>query len=144
MSKLYFRNEHTGKRYRVVKLDKVSGSITLRGDHAEFTEKYDKEKFKSMGYVLEKEADEDDEDDSTPAGEKPRRVRTKEQNRFLKHSYNIAVTIKDVTLTLEEWIHRSPIERSRVMRRFMINGWTIEQALFTPKGQKPKGQHHRV
>lgn len=136
MSKLYFRNEHTGKRYRVVKLDKASGSITLRGDHAEFTEKYDKEKFKSMGYVLEKEADEDDEDDSTPAGEKPRRVITKKKAS--------AITINGVTKSLVEWLKESPVERQVVTTRLLRDGWTFEQALFTPKGQKPKGQHHRV
>lgn len=56
MSDLYFRNEKTGKRYKVVSMDKAAGTITLRGDHAEFVEKYDKEKFKKLGYILEKEA----------------------------------------------------------------------------------------
>lgn len=57
--KIYFRNEKTGKRYRVVRMNKAEGTVVLRGDHAEFTETYDKEKFKRMGYVLETEEVED-------------------------------------------------------------------------------------
>lgn len=52
---LYFRNQHTGKRYRIISLDKENGTIILRGEHAEFTEKYDKARFKAMGYVLERD-----------------------------------------------------------------------------------------
>lgn len=55
MSNLYFRNEKTGKRYKVVRMDKDAGTIVLRGEHAEFTEQYDKDRFKKLGYVLEKE-----------------------------------------------------------------------------------------
>lgn len=53
--KLYFRNVKTGKRYGVVRIDKERNLITLKGEMAEFTEAYDKDRFKRMGYVLEKE-----------------------------------------------------------------------------------------
>lgn len=53
--KLYFRNAKTGKRYQVVQIDKVKNTITLKGEMATFTEPYDKDRFKRMGYVLEKE-----------------------------------------------------------------------------------------
>lgn len=53
MSTLYFRNVKTNKRYEVVKMDKEKGIIVLRGEYAEFTEPYDKERFKANGYVLE-------------------------------------------------------------------------------------------
>lgn len=55
MTKLYFRNEKTGKRYQIVKIDKAENTVVLRGDLAEFTERYDKGVFKALGYVLEKE-----------------------------------------------------------------------------------------
>lgn len=54
MSDLYFVNNSTGNKYRVVKFDKDAGTVTLRGKFGEFTEKFDKEKFQRMGYVLEK------------------------------------------------------------------------------------------
>lgn len=53
--KLYFRNTVTGKRYQIISLDKKAGTIVLKGDHAEFTETYDKTRFAEMGYVLEKD-----------------------------------------------------------------------------------------
>lgn len=55
MPKLYFRNEKTGKRYEVVKLDKAAGVVVLKGTIATFTEAYDKDRFKRMGYVLERD-----------------------------------------------------------------------------------------
>lgn len=50
MSKLYFENIKTKKRYEVVKLDRERGEITLRGEYAEFTEPYSVERFKKLGY----------------------------------------------------------------------------------------------
>lgn len=35
-------------------MDKATNTVTLRGEHAEFTQPYDKELFKRLGYVLEK------------------------------------------------------------------------------------------
>lgn len=55
MRKLYFRNTKTGKRYLVVKIDKAANTITLKGAVSAFTEPYDKDRFKRMGYVLETE-----------------------------------------------------------------------------------------
>jgi len=58
--KTYFKNTHTGKRYEIVEFDKAEGKVTLRGETAEFTEDYSKEKFKRLGYVLEKTEDDED------------------------------------------------------------------------------------
>jgi glutamine amidotransferase-like uncharacterized protein len=55
MTTVYFQNKATGKKYRVVSMDKDKGTITLKGEHAEFTEKYDKAHFKELGYELVKE-----------------------------------------------------------------------------------------
>lgn len=57
MTNLFFKNQRTGKKYKVVKLDKEKGQIILQGAHGEFAEPYDKERFKQMGYSLEKEDD---------------------------------------------------------------------------------------
>jgi hypothetical protein len=56
MAKVYFRNTRTGKRFEVVRIDKAAGQIVLKGEYAEFTEPYDKARFKEMGYELEREA----------------------------------------------------------------------------------------
>lgn len=57
MTNLFFKNQRTGKKYKVIKLDKEKGQIILQGAHGEFAEPYDKERFKQMGYTLEKEED---------------------------------------------------------------------------------------
>jgi hypothetical protein len=54
MTTLYFRNVKTGKRYQVIKMDKEKNEIVLKGEFAEFTEPYDKQRFIDNGYVLEK------------------------------------------------------------------------------------------
>ena len=53
MAELYFRNVHTNKRFKVVRMDKDKNEIVLKGEYSEFVEPYDKERFKSNGYVLE-------------------------------------------------------------------------------------------
>lgn len=53
MADVFFKNTKTGKRYKVVGLDPEKGEITLQGEYATFTEKYDKAVFKRMGYVVE-------------------------------------------------------------------------------------------
>lgn len=58
MASYYFKNEATGNKYKVVKLDKEAGTVTLRGKFGEFVEKFDKERFKKMGYLMEKEEEE--------------------------------------------------------------------------------------
>jgi hypothetical protein len=58
---LYFENKATKKLYKVLKLDKEKGEITLQG-RTVFTEKYGedgKERFKKMGYELVKLDDEE-------------------------------------------------------------------------------------
>jgi hypothetical protein len=52
MSTLYFENTKNGKRYKVIKVDKEKGEITLQGQFNEFIEKYDKERFTRLGYKL--------------------------------------------------------------------------------------------
>lgn len=58
MPSLYFENEKTGKRYDVVRIikddDGKPNEVVLRGDLAEFTEPFDKERFTKMGYTLKK------------------------------------------------------------------------------------------
>jgi hypothetical protein len=49
-------NEKTGKKYKVLAFDKEAGTVRLRGEHGEFTEKYSKERFQQMGYTLKQEA----------------------------------------------------------------------------------------
>lgn len=55
MSKIYFENEKTGRRYDVVRFNKDEGTVTLKGDMAEFTEKFDKDAFREWGYELKQE-----------------------------------------------------------------------------------------
>lgn len=54
MPKMYFRNVRTQTRYEVISLDRETGVIRLRGAYSIFKEHYTKERFKAMGYVLEK------------------------------------------------------------------------------------------
>jgi hypothetical protein len=51
---VYFRHTKTDRRFRVVSIDKAKNVVTLKGEHAEFTQPYDKEQFKRLGYVLER------------------------------------------------------------------------------------------
>ena len=55
--KLYFRNTVTGTRFEVVRMDKEKNEIVLKGEYAQFTEPYDKERFKKNNYVLEQGVD---------------------------------------------------------------------------------------
>ena len=54
---LYFRNTKTGARFKVIRIDKARNEIVLKGEYSEFTEPYDKEKFKRNNYVLEQGED---------------------------------------------------------------------------------------
>ena len=61
---LYFKNVHTGARYRVLRQFTDGEGIKrveLQGQTATFTEPFDKERFKRMGYTLEVEESNDDE-----------------------------------------------------------------------------------
>ena len=51
---VYFRHTKTDKRFEVVKVDRETNVVTLKGEHAEFTQPYDKALFQKLGYVLEK------------------------------------------------------------------------------------------
>jgi hypothetical protein len=53
-TKVYFRNTKTGRRFEVVGVSPDKTEITLKGEYGKFTEPYDKERFKKIGYVLEK------------------------------------------------------------------------------------------
>ena len=73
----FLRHSETGREFQVVKVDKAAGQITLKGPNTEFTEPYDKDRFKANGYTLvtredpkpkpepepEEDEDEQDEDD---------------------------------------------------------------------------------
>jgi hypothetical protein len=57
MTKLFFKNVHTGRRYELIKINK--NIVTLKGELAEFTLPMTKEEFmdfcKRNGYVPEME-----------------------------------------------------------------------------------------
>lgn len=61
MPTLFLRHKVTKKRYRIVTMDKAKNEITLQGELATFTQPYDKEELQRLGYVLEKDEDEDDD-----------------------------------------------------------------------------------
>lgn len=58
MTKLVLRNIHTDKRYEVVRYNKETGILTLKGPHtgATFEQPADKDTLTNLGYVLEQEA----------------------------------------------------------------------------------------
>jgi hypothetical protein len=57
MARMYFRNKNTQQRFEVISLDRETSIITLKGQYSTFTEEYSKEKFREMGYILEKDKD---------------------------------------------------------------------------------------
>ena len=52
MAKIFFENTKTGKRYELVGMAADRSTVTLKGEYSEFTEPYDKERFKKLGYRL--------------------------------------------------------------------------------------------
>lgn len=54
---------------------------------------------------------------------------------------NIWITLNGETKTLMEWCEYYNVPYGRVEARFSKMGWTIEDALFTPRYQKPKGDY---
>lgn len=52
MGRFYFINEKSGRKYEIIEFNQEAGTVRLKGEHAEFTEKYDKDRFKSWGYTL--------------------------------------------------------------------------------------------
>jgi hypothetical protein len=54
---MFFRNIHTGKRYRVVRLDRAQNTVILRGETQEFSVPYDLDLIERCGYSLEESTD---------------------------------------------------------------------------------------
>ena len=54
MTKIYLKNDKTGARYEIVRMDKTKTppEVVLKGENSEveFTEPFDREKLKRMGY----------------------------------------------------------------------------------------------
>ena len=65
---LSFVSQSTGKKYRVLSMDKTQDPplLTMQGEHAKFTQPFDKELFVRCGYQLVKETVPDEEDDYAP------------------------------------------------------------------------------
>ena len=66
MATIYFVNEATGRKYKVLSFDKEKGEVRLLGDYGVtsgniegFLVKYDKESFVKMGYSLKQIEDSD-------------------------------------------------------------------------------------
>ncbi len=60
--KVFFKNTATGVRYQIVKIDPKDAKdrkVVLQGEHGQFTELFDPERFKRMGYLLVQEQDEE-------------------------------------------------------------------------------------
>lgn len=52
MPKVFFENTKTGKRYELISIAADRSTVTLKGEYSQFTEPYDKERFKRLGYKL--------------------------------------------------------------------------------------------
>lgn len=55
MTVLYFRHAKTNRRFKVIRHNKETNELTLKGSYAEFKVKFDKDQLKEMGYTLERE-----------------------------------------------------------------------------------------
>lgn len=60
-TKYYLVSSRTGKKFQIIERDKEAGTVKLKGDIAEWDEPFDMEKFKSQGYKLVKEEEDDAE-----------------------------------------------------------------------------------
>ena len=62
---LSFVSKSSGKKYRVLGMDKIHDPplLTLQGEHAKFTQPFDKDLFIRCGYNLVREEVPDKEDD---------------------------------------------------------------------------------
>ena len=49
---MYLEHTTTKRRYQIVSVSEDKSKITLKGEHGTFTEDYDKDKFKQLGYSL--------------------------------------------------------------------------------------------
>lgn len=61
MEVLYLVNTADKREYKVIAYDQEEGMITLEGKHGQFTEKFDKELFKRMGYAMTKKVVEEED-----------------------------------------------------------------------------------
>lgn len=56
---LFLVNEADKREYKIIAFDQETQMVTLEGAHGKFTEKFDKERFKRMGYrPIKKEIEE--------------------------------------------------------------------------------------
>lgn len=53
--KLYLVHSKTSRKYEVLGVDRDAGVIHLKGELASFTEQYNPQRFKELGYTLKKE-----------------------------------------------------------------------------------------
>jgi hypothetical protein len=51
------KSSKTGKSFKIIDYNKETGIVTLQGEAATFTEKFDQDAFKSWGYELTKVED---------------------------------------------------------------------------------------
>lgn len=60
----YYLNTRTGRKYEIVNIDTTvePSTITLKGELSEFTEPWDKARFKELGYKRIVETTEGEED----------------------------------------------------------------------------------
>jgi len=64
---LYFEHTKTKKRFKIVEWDEDTGRVKIKGPTSTFTEVFNKDLFKKMGYTLrqvDEAADEGDDDDA--------------------------------------------------------------------------------
>lgn len=55
MTTLYFRHTKTNRRFKLIRHNKETNELTLKGSYAEFKVKFDKDWLKEMGYTIERE-----------------------------------------------------------------------------------------
>lgn len=55
MTKMVLQHARTKKQYEIVKYDKETNIVTLKGEHGTFDETYDVPRFKRLGYTMVKQ-----------------------------------------------------------------------------------------
>lgn len=53
----YLKNTKTGREFKIISVDNEKGTITLKGEYSQFTEPFDKKRFKENGYTLIEKAE---------------------------------------------------------------------------------------
>ncbi len=59
--KMFFVSSKSGRKYEVVSFNKETGDIVLKGQNVPFPDKYDKDRYKELGYTLTTEEVPDEE-----------------------------------------------------------------------------------